>query len=126
MWSSLDEKLEVEAQQYILESKRVKNEAQALMCKTDHEQNTACKPKVKVKVYEPHNFEGNLKSHPTLKDDFQRLVKSVYGPDPYALKMWVGGDTLQTVRGAKGNSEEIFERLDDKNENARKIVDLVT
>ena len=123
--NSLDDQLEKEAQQYILESERVKNEAQALMCKAENEQNSSCKPKVKVKAFEPPKFDGNVRDYPNFKDDFQNLVKNVYGADPYALKMCLSGEALQTIRGAEGSYDEMFERLDDKYENARKIVDLV-
>lgn len=123
--NSLEEQLEEEAQQYMLESERVKNKAQALMCKVENEQNSSCKPKVKVKAFEPPKFDGNVRDYPNFKDDFQNLVKNVYGADPYALKMCLSGDALQTVRGAEGSYDEMFERLDDKYGNARKIVDLV-
>lgn len=120
-----DDQLEKEAQQYVLESERVKNEAQALMCKAEAERNLSCKPKVKVKAFEPPKFDGNVRDYPNFKEDFKNLVKGAYGADPYALKMCLSGDALQTIRGAEGNYDEMFERLDDKYGNARKIVDLV-
>lgn len=123
--NSLDDRLENEAQQYILESERVKNEVQALMCKVENENNVSCKPKVKVKPFEPPNFDGNVREYPSFKEDFKNLVKKAYGADPYALKMCLSGDALQTVRGVEGSYDEMFGRLDDKYGNARKIVDIV-
>ena len=123
--NSLETRLSDEAQQYILESEREKNVAQALLCKVESEQDLSCKPKVKVKAFEPPKFCGDIREYPNFKEDFQNLVKNVYGADPYALRMCLSGDALQTVRGAESNYDEMFQRLDDKYGNARKIVDLV-
>lgn len=81
---------------------------------------------MKVKAYELHKFNGNLRDYLIFKDDFQNLVKSVYGPDPYALKTCLVGDAFQTVRGAEGNFKQMLERLDDRYGNAKKIVNLAT
>ena len=39
--------------------------------------------------------------------------------------MCLSGEALQAVKGSEGNYEEMFQRLDDKFGNSRKIVDLV-
>ncbi|XP_037793897.1 uncharacterized protein LOC119589350 [Penaeus monodon] len=92
---------------------------------TNNEKKATDKPKVKVKRFEPPKFEGNLREYPTFKEDYKNLVQSEYGADPYALKMCLGGEALQTIKGSEGNYDEMFKRLDDKFGNPRKIVDLV-
>ncbi|XP_047499242.1 uncharacterized protein LOC125046242 [Penaeus chinensis] len=114
-----------EAEQYILDSERLKNELCAKIFMTKSEEKATDKPKVKVKRFEPPKFEGNLREYPTFKEDYKNLVQSEYGTDPYALKMCLGGEALQTVKGSEGNYNEMFKRLDDKFGNPRKIVDLV-
>ena len=52
-------------------------------------------------------------------------MKSVYGSIPYALKICVTDEALQAVKGLEGNYVKMFRCLDDKFDNARKIVDLV-
>ena len=123
--NNLDAKLEEEAQQYILNSERVKNDLRAKLGKIENDQKDTDKPKVKVKKFEPPKFEGNLRDYPAFKEDYKNLVKSTYGTDPYALKMCLSGEALQAVKGSEGNYEEMFQRLDDKFGNSRKIVDLV-
>ena len=68
---------------------------------------------------------GNVIDYCRFKDDFENLVRSVYGEDAYALKMCLSSDGLQTIRGTEGNYEEMMQLLDDKFGNARKVVDLV-
>lgn len=111
------------AQEYILDVERVKNDLHSKIGKIECDQNE--KPKVKVKKFEPPKFEGNLRDYPTFKEDYNNLVKSIYGTDPYALKMCLGGEALQAVKGSEGSYDEMFKRLDDKFGNSRKIVDLV-
>ena len=117
--------MEEEAQKYILNSERVKNDLRAKLGKIENDQKDTDKPKVKVKKFEPPKFEGNLRDYPAFKEDYKNLVKSTYGTDPYALKMCLSGEALQAVKGSEGNYEEMFQRLDDKFGNSRKIVDLV-
>lgn len=123
--NKLDDTVEQEAQQYILDCERTRNDLRAKIGKIDNDQKATDKPKVKVKKFEPPKFEGNLRDYPTFKEDYKNLVKSMYGTDPYALKMCLGGEALQAVKGSEGNYEEMFKRLDDKFGNSRKIVDLV-
>ncbi|XP_063603426.1 uncharacterized protein LOC134779294 [Penaeus indicus] len=120
-----DKNLEEEAEQYILDSERLKNELCAKIFMANNEKKATDKPKVKVKRFEPPKFEGNLREYPTFKEDYKNLVQSEYGADPYALKMCLGGEALQAVKGSEGNYDEMFKRLDDKFGNPRKIVDLV-
>ncbi|XP_037793617.1 uncharacterized protein LOC119589114 [Penaeus monodon] len=120
-----DKNLGKEAEQYILDSERLKNELCAKIFMTNNEKKATDKPKVKVKRFEPPKFEGNLREYPTFKEDYKNLVQSEYGADPYALKMCLGGEALQTIKGSEGNYDEMFKRLDDKFGNPRKIVDLV-
>ncbi|XP_063601673.1 uncharacterized protein LOC134777747 [Penaeus indicus] len=120
-----DKNLEEEAEQYILDSERLKNELCAKIFMVNNEKKATDKPKVKVKRFEPPKFEGNLREYPTFKEDYKNLVQSEYGADPYALKMCLGGEALQAVKGSEGNYDEMFKRLDDKFGNPRKIVDLV-
>ncbi len=70
--NSLELQLEEEAQQYILESEREKNVAQALMCKVENEKNVSCKPNVKVKAFEPPKFCGNISDYSNLKKLFPK------------------------------------------------------
>ena len=42
---------------------------------------------VKVKSLEPPKFEGNIRQYGTFRKDYERLMFSVYGEDPYALKI---------------------------------------
>lgn len=123
--NNLDDKLEQEAQQYILDSERVKNALRAKVGKLENDQKAASKPQVKLKKFEPPKFEGNLRDYPTFKEDYRNLVTSVYGTDPYALKMCLGGEALQAIKGSEGDYDEMFQRLDDKFGNSRKIVDSV-
>ncbi|XP_068229430.1 uncharacterized protein [Palaemon carinicauda] len=120
-----DSNLEEEAQQYILDSERLKCEVSAKIFKGVQGVKAIDKSKVKVKKFEPPMFEGNLRNYPTFKEDYENLVKSIYGTDPYALKMCLGGEALQAVKGSEGNYDEMIQRLDDKFGNPRKIVDLV-
>lgn len=122
--NNLDESFVKEAEQYMLDCERVKSDKLTEISKIESDQNCV-KPKVKIKAFEPPKFEGNMREYPRFKEDFKNLVKSVYGEDAYALKMCLGGDALQTVRGTEGNYKEMFQRLDDKFGNARKVVDMV-
>lgn len=122
--NKLDETFVKDAEEYMLDCERIMKVRLTEISKLESAQNSV-KPKVKIKAFEPPKFDGNLRDYPRFKEDFKNLVKSVYGEDAYALKMCLSGDALQTVRGAEGNYEEMFERLDDKFGNARKVVDLV-
>ncbi|XP_064112965.1 uncharacterized protein LOC135219811 [Macrobrachium nipponense] len=120
-----DSNLEEEAQQYILDSERLKCEVSAKIFKGVQDVKATDKSKVKVKKFEPPMFEGNLRNYPTFKEDYENLVKSIYGTNPYALKMCLGGEALHAVKGSEGNYDEMIQHLDDKFGNSRKIVDLV-
>ena len=108
-----------------MDCERARNDLCSKIGKIENDQKSLDKPKVKVKKFEPPKFEGNLRDYPTFKEDYKNLVQSMYGTDPYALKMCLGGEALQAVKGSEGNYEEMFQRLDDKFGNSRKIVDLV-
>ncbi|KAK3892965.1 hypothetical protein Pcinc_003144 [Petrolisthes cinctipes] len=73
--NNMDGNLEEEAQQYILDSERSKNEARAVICKFDSHQNNTSRTKVKLKAFEPPKFDGNLREYPNFKEDFNNLVK---------------------------------------------------
>ena len=85
--NGLEEKSQDEAQDYILDCERTKNDLQAKIGKLENSQNTPLQQKVKVKKFEPPKFDGNVRDYPTFKEDYKHLVESLYGTDPYALKM---------------------------------------
>ena len=123
--TGLEEKSQDEAQDYILDCERTKNDLQAKIGKLENSQNTPLQQKVKVKKFEPPKFDGNVRDYRTFKEDYKHLVESLYGTDPYALKMCLSGEALQAVKGSEGDYDEMIRRLDDKFGNSRKIVDLV-
>ncbi|KAK4314188.1 hypothetical protein Pmani_014521 [Petrolisthes manimaculis] len=101
--NNLDDTLEQEAQQYILDSEKVKNALRVEIGKIENDQKATNKPQVKLRKFEPPKFEGNLRDYPTFKEDYKNLVTSMYGTDPYALKMCLGGEALQAVKGSEGD-----------------------
>lgn len=50
----------------------------------DVEKEIINKSKVKIKAFEPSKFAENLRDYSSFIEDFEKLVKCTYGPDPYA------------------------------------------
>lgn len=72
--NSLDNKLADEAQQYMLDIEKTKNEARVDIYNIEH---ATDKPKIKVKAFDSPRFGGNMRDYPSFKEDFDNLVSSV-------------------------------------------------
>lgn len=48
-----------------------------------------------------------------------------FGMDPFAMKQCLTGEAIKTVKGVETDYDEMFNRLDEKYGNSRKIVVVV-
>ena len=80
---------------------------------------------IRVRPLDAPSFSGNIREYSSFRQDFNRLMVTDYGEDPYALRSCLSGSALDTVRGAEDDFQEMFRRLDNAYGDPRKIVDAV-
>ena len=80
---------------------------------------------IRVRSLDAPSFSGNIREYSSFRQDFNRLMVTDYGEDPYALRSCLSGSALDTVRGAEDDFPEMFRRLDNVYGGPRKIVDAV-
>lgn len=79
---------------------------------------------VLVKKLEPPRFNGNVREYPTFVKDFQRLMVSQHGQDPYVLRQSLSGKALDIVGGID-EYDKMWERLEERFGCTTKLVDSV-
>ena len=80
---------------------------------------------IHVKPLNSPHFSGNIRQYVSFKQDFNRLMTNQYGQDPYALRQCLSGEALETIKGIEGDYLEMFQRLDAKYGEPRKLVDAI-
>ena len=113
-----------DAENYILTCERRKVQLSALVVQRkkcpDNSSST-----VKVKSLPPPQFSGDIRNYGTFKSDFERLIRTKYGDDPYALVNSLQGDALECVRGVEDNFVKMFERLDHRFGNPCRVTESI-
>ncbi|KAK3869862.1 hypothetical protein Pcinc_024866 [Petrolisthes cinctipes] len=116
------------AEDYITEVYRLKCKAHSQLLRKidgDKSKQKADNTKFIVKKLEPPKFDGQIRLYPTFKKDFERLMITNYGEDPYVLKQCLLGEALKVVHGVDDDFYKMIDRLDDKFGNVTKVVDSV-
>lgn len=120
MVNSLDTKdesydsLVTDLENYIMDVERVKNDVHAMVVKSENCGNTSVTdvPKTRMQRLNPPHFDGKIREYCTFSKDYARLMKPVYGDDPYALRSCLSGEALEVVRGVDDSFDSMIERLD--------------
>lgn len=68
-------------------------------------------PKTRMQRLAPPHFDCKVKEYSTFRKDSEKLMKSAYGDDPYALRSCLSGEALEIVRGADDSFDSMIERL---------------
>ena len=80
---------------------------------------------VRVKKLDAPTFNGDIRSYPSFKRDYERHMTPMYGKDPYALKKCITGDALITIKGVDDDFDEMIRRLDNKYGRPEKLSDAI-
>ena len=80
---------------------------------------------LKVKSIQPPVCNGDVRAYPTFKEDYKRLMESIFHKDPYALRSCLSSAALDAVQGVENDYDEMFNRLDEKFGDNCKLVDTV-
>ena len=116
------------AEDYITEVYRLKCKAHSQVLRKidgDKSKQKTDNTKFIVKKLEPPKFDGQIRLYPTFRKDFERLMITNYGEDPYVLKQCLLGEALKVVHGVDDDYHKMMDRLDDKFGNVTKVVDSV-
>lgn len=72
---------------YIMDVERVKNDVHAMVVKSENCGNSSVTdlPKTRMQRLNPPHFDGKIRECCTFSKDYVRLMKPVYGDDPYAF-----------------------------------------
>ena len=63
---------------------------------------------VKVKKLDAPTFDGDIRSYPSFKRDYERHMVPTYGKDPYALKKCLSGETVNSIKGVDNDYDEMM------------------
>ena len=114
-----------ECQEYMLVVEREKCRIMAhcaLKQRTAVNNNCSQSKSLVVKKLESPRFSGNVREYPTFVKDFERLMVSQHGKDPYVLRQSLSGKALDIVGGID-EYDEMWERMEDKFGCNTKLVD---
>ncbi|XP_045117673.1 uncharacterized protein LOC123508205 [Portunus trituberculatus] len=112
---------------YIVEVESTKNVVHAMIVKAgnDGKPGVADLSKTRMQRLSPPHFDGKIREYSTFCKDYDRLMKSVYGDDPYALRSCLSGEALEIVRGADDSFTSMIDRLNARYGNPSKQVEIV-
>ena len=80
---------------------------------------------LQVKPLNAPQFSGNIRCYASFKHDYNRLMTTQFGSDSYEPRQCLTGEALGTDKGAEDDFE-MFRRLNAKNGESRKLVDIIT
>ncbi|XP_045127294.1 uncharacterized protein LOC123513898 [Portunus trituberculatus] len=118
-----EESVIAEAEQYIDELERRKLDLVATERKLCSGKDPDKDGLLKVKSIQPPVFNGEIRTYPTFKEDYKRLMESSFRKDPYALRSCLSGAALDAVQGVENDYDKMFNRLDEKFGDNCKLVD---
>ena len=121
--SKLDDQIAIdECQEYILDLEREKCRIMTICVL---KQGKAAQSKnLVVKKLDPPRFSGNVREYPTFVKDFNRLMVSQHGQDPYVFRQSLSGKALDVVGGID-EYDLMWERLEERFGCTTKLVDAV-
>ena len=109
-----------------VEEIKIKSQNSFLSYKTKHSKDDQNAENLKfcVKKLSAPFFEGDIRTYPSFKSDFIRLMEARYGQDPFVLKSALSKTVLIQFNWID-DYKIMWEKLDDKFGSAAKIVDYV-
>ena len=109
---------------YMMEIETSMDEIRTIFAARTRDENVKLS-EIHVKPLNSPHFSGNIRQYVSFKQDLNRLMTKQYGQDPYALRQCLSGEALETIKGIEGDYLEMFQRLDAKYGEPRKVVDAI-